>query len=257
MPADDGNCCSISTTGWRNPGETAGFGGPTPPPLPAPPAPESTLTRGGQLGHADRCRPPGATGPSPRISAGRLYYDEQPDVTIKGDLHYFKALVGVHSAFSDGKGTVAEYAAAAKKAGYSLIAFTEQFESLGPKNWAKLVEECAKNSTDTFVCLPGIDIADTEGGRYLAFGQPNYPAKSWLSADGKYFVANNVLSLGFSTHMSVIARPGHSPHQYRMFKHFQGIAAATYKNGKLVDDGLTGLRLGGEQRLEPHPHRRA
>ncbi len=38
--------------------------------------------------------------------------------------------------------------------------------------------------------------------------------------------------------MSVIARPEHSPHQYRMFKHFQGIAAATYKNGKLVDDGL-------------------
>lgn len=178
--------------------------------------------------------------PIPAKINGQQYYDENPDPTITGEMQYFKALVGVHSAYSDGRGTVHEYAEAAKKAGYSLIAFTETFESLGgAERWEALRRDCLRNSNESLVCLPGIDIADPEGGRYLIFGQPNYPSPAWLSADGKYLTANNVMSLGFTTHMSVIARPGSSPHQYRMFKHYQGIPVATYRGDKQVDDGFT------------------
>lgn len=177
--------------------------------------------------------------PIPANIGGQQYWDEHPDPTITGELQYFKALIGVHSAYSDGKGSVAEYAGAAKKAGYSLIAFTETFEKLGgPERWEALRRDCLRNSSDSFVCLPGIDIADPEGGRYLIFGQPNYPSKAWLSADGLYLTANNVMSLGFTTHLAAIARPGSSPHQYRMFKHYQGIPVATYRGGKQVDDGF-------------------
>ncbi len=177
--------------------------------------------------------------PMPADFDGMRYYDEQPDITIKGPLRYFRALIGVHSASSDGQGTVAEYAAAGRRAGYALIAFTERFEDLGgPEKWEALVQDCLAQSDDQLVCLPGIDIADPEGGRYLVFGQPNYPARSWLSADGRYLVANNALSLGFTTHMALVARPQHSPHVFRLFKHFQGVAVATYRNGALVDDGL-------------------
>ncbi len=114
----------------------------------------------------------------------QMYYDELPDPTITGELHYYKALIGLHSAYSDGRGSVAEYAAAPEKAGYSLIAFTETFEKLGgPDRWEALRHDCVKHTSDSFVCLPGIDIADPEGGRYLIFGQPNYPSKAWLSED--------------------------------------------------------------------------
>ena len=115
--------------------------------------------------------------PIPAKINGQQYWDENADPTITGELKYFKALIGVHSAYSDGKGSVAEYAAAAKKAGYSVVAFTETFEKLGgPEKWEALRQDCVKNTSESLVCLPGIDIADPEGGRYLIFGQPNYPS---------------------------------------------------------------------------------
>jgi len=176
--------------------------------------------------------------PIPAWIDGRPYYDEKADPTIKGPIRYLKALIGVHSSYSDGKGNVAEFAEAARRGGYCIVAFTERFEVLGGRErWEQLRADCLRNSTEDLVLLPGIDIADPEGGRYLIFGQPNYPAKTWLSPDGKYLTANNAMSLGFTTHMAVIARPQTTPHQYRLYKHYQGIAVATYRGGKLVDDG--------------------
>ncbi len=181
VPADDGQLL-LNLYHWlAEPGKAAGYGGPTPPPLPAPPAPEKSVTA---VVNWDTLQmpPPGATAPLPAVINGQTYYDEQPDATIKGDLHYFKALVGVHTAFSDGKGTVADYVAAAKKAGYSLIAFTEQFESLGQKNWDKLVEQCTEHQQRDLRlparhryrryrrrALPGLRAAELPG-EILAFG---------------------------------------------------------------------------------------
>ncbi|HEY3415287.1 MAG TPA: hypothetical protein VGM23_00255, partial [Armatimonadota bacterium] len=235
-PSDDGKLLRNAYRWLAEPGAKLGFGGKRPLPKPYTP-PHYTIQR--VLNWDTLPLPPTwRHRPIPVKIDGQMYYDEQADPTIKGALHYYKALVGIHSAFSDGKGTVADYARAAKQAGYGLIAFTERFEDLGgPARWEALRKECLRNSSDTLVCLPGIDIADPEGGRYLIFGQPNYPAKPWLSADGKYLTANNVMSLGFTRHMAVIARPQASPHQYRLFKHFQAIAVATYRDGKLVDDG--------------------
>ncbi|MBI3923234.1 MAG: hypothetical protein HY318_17570 [Armatimonadetes bacterium] len=239
--------------GWlAQPGRKAGFGGPAPG-LPTRERPKFTVQ---QVVDWDSLQMPPTWRhrPIPVQENGQMYYDEQPDPTVTGDLHYFKALVGVHSSYSDGKGSVAQFAGAAKKAGYSLIAFTETFEQLGGKErWEKLRQDCVSNSSDSFICLPGIDIADPEGGRYLIFGQPNYPAKTWLSPDGKYLTANNVMSLGFTTHTSVIARPQHSPHQYRMFKHYQGIAVATYRAGKLVDDGYQAYQWSVNSGSNPIP----
>ncbi|MHB9024722.1 MAG: hypothetical protein ACYC7E_11205 [Armatimonadota bacterium] len=235
-PSDDGTLLLNAYRWLAEPGAKLGLGGERPLPKPYAP-PQFTVQR---VLNWDTMTPPPTWRhrPIPVKIDGQMYYDEQPDPTIKGELKYYRALIGIHSKFSDGKGTVADYAKAAKKAGYGLIAFTERFEDLGgPARWEALKKECRRNSSNTLICLPGIDIADPEGGRYLIFGQPNYPAKTWLSADGKYLTANNVMSLGFTTHMAVIARPQATPHQYRMFKHFQGIAVATYRGGKLVDDG--------------------
>ena len=56
-----------------------------------------------------------------------------PTPPSPGELKFFRALIGVHSSYSDGQGSVADYAAAAKKAGYSVIAFTETFEKLAER----------------------------------------------------------------------------------------------------------------------------
>ena len=226
------------------PAAKAGFGGPAP-------APPAVTDPGVRRGSPDRAAPRQVIDwerlqmpptwrhrPIPQQINGQTYYDEQPDPTLAGDTRYFRALIGAHTALSDGKGTVAQYAAAARKAGYSLVAFTERFENLGGKErWEQLRADCLKHSSDSLVCLPGIDIADPEAGRYLIVGQPNYPNKTWLTPDGRYFTANNAMSLGFTTHLAAIARPGAGPHQYRLFKHYQGIAVATYRAGKQVDDG--------------------
>lgn len=234
-PSDLGRLLQ-NLSGWlAAPARAAGFGTGA---LPPPAAPPTFTTQPVINWDTLKMPPTWRHRPIPVTLNSRTYYDELPDPTIQGDLHYYKALIGARSSYSDGKGSVAQFAAAARKAGYSLLAFTERFEALGgPARWERLRRDCLKECSPTFVCLPGIDIADPEGGRYLIIGQPNYPAPTWLSKDGKYLIANNVMSLGFTTHLSAIARPQGSPHQYRLFKHYQGIAVATYRGEKLVDDG--------------------
>ena len=50
-------------------------------------------------------------------------YDELPDPGAAGPMKFWKMLVGPQTAYSSGKGTVAEYKAAAIKADYSAITF--------------------------------------------------------------------------------------------------------------------------------------
>ncbi|HEY3396973.1 MAG TPA: hypothetical protein VGM19_04865 [Armatimonadota bacterium] len=237
VPSDDGRLLENLYRWVAEPGQALGLGRPRPG-IKATPLPVPTVQR--VLNWDTLQMPPTwAHRAIPVQVDGQWYYDEQRDPAITGEVKYFRALIGAHSAYSDGKGSVAEWVAAAQRAGYSILAFTETFEKLGgPARWEQLRRDCLKYTTADFVCLPGIDIADPEGGRYLVYGQPNYPTSSWLSEDGKYLIANNVMSICFSTATSVIARPQHTPHQYRLFKHYQGIPVATYRDGQLVDDGL-------------------
>jgi hypothetical protein len=166
------------------------------------------------------------------------YYPELNDPSITGELKFFKALVGAHSELSDGKGSVAEYAAEAKKAGYSLIVFTENFEKLSSENWNKLMSQCEQNSTDEFVCLPGFDIQDPDGNHSIVIAPSSYPRASWLTPDGKRIKGPHMLTLSFYNHMVVAHRPGGGPLPYERLKHFQGLTVFTYRDGKLADDSL-------------------
>ncbi|MEI6422334.1 MAG: hypothetical protein WCP55_08950, partial [Lentisphaerota bacterium] len=53
----------------------------------------------------------------------KKYYPQISDPFVPGDVKFFKALIGAHSEFSDGTGTVEEWAKAAKEAGYDAIVF--------------------------------------------------------------------------------------------------------------------------------------
>jgi len=167
------------------------------------------------------------------------YFPEVTDPLVTGEVKFFKALVGVHSSSSDGKGTVKEYAEAARKAGYSLVCFAEAFEALSKDAWKKLAAECEANTTEDLACLPGYDIMDRDGNHLIVIGAPEYPHVSWLTPDGKRIEQVQMLNLGYYNHKVVAHKPCSSTVlPFERLKHFQGLSVYTYRGGKLVDDSM-------------------
>ncbi len=151
---------------------------------------------------------------------------------------WFKVLVGARSSFSDGSGTIAEYASAAKAAGVSMLYMTETFEKFAPARWDEYRAACAKASDDTLKVVAGFDITDTQGNRYLLLGSPLFPAPSLLTADGKAMAKPQYLNLCFPKGITVQHRSTTTPVPYQMAKHFQGVTLYTYRNGVLEDNSL-------------------
>ncbi len=181
------------------------------------------------------------------------YRVEVNDPFITGEIRYFKALVGAHSVHSDGQGSVADYAAEAQKAGYSLLVFTENFEKLSRDGWQQLVAQCAENSTKDFVCLPGFDIMDPDNNHLIIVAPPEYPQESWLSADGKRLVKTQMINLLWYNHIVIAHRPESSPLPQERIKHYQGLTVYTYRNGRLVDDSLPAYAWQVQSWSNPHP----
>lgn len=223
-----------SSDGWRlllnmfkwlaEAGQRAGFGGYSPEKLAKIPQPES------------------ATVP-PWLSGWREENGAKP----------FKVLIGARSSFSDGKGSIAECAEAAKRAGYSILVMTETFEHFDPKLWSKFLEECRKASDENLVVLPGLDIPDIYQNRYLLFGQREFPADFMLSADKKAMKETQYLILGFGTHFSAIHRPTTTPMVHHLYKFFSGIVVYTYREGELVDDGMLAYQWHVNNTSQPIP----
>jgi hypothetical protein len=149
-----------------------------------------------------------------------------------------KVLVGARSSASNGTATVAEMAAAARKAGYGVLAMTETFEKMDPAAWPAFVKACDAATGDDLIVMPGLDIADIFGNRFLVLGTRIYPEKFMLDETGKAMKQAQYLSLGFGTHFTIIARPSTTPMPHQLYKFFAGIAVSTWRGGKLVDDGL-------------------
>ncbi len=156
----------------------------------------------------------------------------------EGNAKTWKVLIGARSAFSNGKGTIAEYAAAARAEGYSILVMTETFEYLDPLVWANFITACQQASNDELIVVPGLDIADPNQNRFLLIGLRSYPAESLLTTDKKALKQTQFLSLGFGAHLTVIARPSTTPMPQQLYKFASALAVYTYRNGKLVDNGL-------------------
>ncbi len=82
-----------------------------------------------------------------------------------------KGLVGAHTSFSDGSGTVAEYARAARDAGLGFIVFTDPLELLTAEELSRLKDDCAAVSDDGFYACPGVEYTDRLGIRWCSFGE--------------------------------------------------------------------------------------
>ena len=170
---------------------------------------------------------------------GTATYDELPDPTAKGEVTYYKALIGPRSACSSGAGSVAEWRAAAVKVGYSAIVFCETFPDTTAEKWRKLLRDCDAATDESFVCLPGLDIEDFQGGRYLVLGARRYPDRTWLTKDATKLEAVRMLSLGWYGHVASVHRSGRTRLHPMMYKHYQGITVYTYDGkGRCIDDAL-------------------
>ena len=189
------------------------------------------------------------------LTIGPNKFAVKDDPEAGPELHYYKVLIGPRSAISSGKGTVKEYRDEAIKAGYSAIAFCETFEDIDPAKWNGYVAECEAQSDKQFVCLPGFDIKDFQGGRYLVIAAPRFPDEDWLTKDRKKLVATRMLSLGWYGHIASVHRcTTDNALNYKMYKQYQGITVYTYDGqGKLVDDSLKPYQWALQSDSNPTP----
>ncbi len=99
----------------------------------------------------------------------------------------FKGLVGAQSALSKGKGTVEEYAAAAKKAGLDFIVFLEEFTELTEDELRQLDKDCLKFSGKDIALIPGYTMRTNLGNHIFFIGYDlAYPKGNQLGGkDGK------------------------------------------------------------------------
>lgn len=165
----------------------------------------------------------------------------------------FKVLIGARSQYSDGSGTIADYAAAARAGGYSILVMTETFENFDGDKWTQFLADCEASSTEDLVVIGGLDLADEYGARYLLFGQSAYPQKFMLTPDGKRIKQTPYLMLGLTPSTCVLAKPGSSPLPHEIYKFFSAIAVYTYRDGKLIDNGLPAYEWHTHNRGDPFP----
>lgn len=167
------------------------------------------------------------------------------DPTMQGKTtRPMRVLVGAHSAMSDGAGTPAEWATAAKAAGYDVVCFTEALERTNVDQWPAFVAACAAASDETVTLLPGLDMGTDLGDRFLVVGHTAPIRTHILTPDRKQLFWTGHLLLGMGDVLPIAARPtilaqnranGALPPD--LYSHVPGVAVATYHDGILVDDG--------------------
>ena len=153
---------------------------------------------------------------------------------------HFRVLAGACSSYTDGKGSVQEYCAAAKASGYEAVLFAEPLDRLTPESWESLRRECEAATTPEFLALPGIDFATLQGDQYVAFGEFDFPKPPGLAADGKhvddtYNLWGSQMHHGFLALTRLHAHPDRDP---QILKNMTACAVHTYEKGKLIDDSL-------------------
>ncbi len=169
-----------------------------------------------------------------------------------------KAVVGARTAYSDGKSTVAEYAAAAKAAGVSVVVFADPLEMLTKDELDKLKSDCAAACEDgRFYACPGIEFTDGAGVRWAMWGEKIvYPPasfenekKTYAQWDGKRLAHFGQYAelCGFSPCAIIdyaqLRKAGAHPENLWWFYCYFPLA---YDHGKLIADNygefLMGLR---------------
>lgn len=153
----------------------------------------------------------------------------------------YGGVIGIHSAYSDGKGTVREYCDIAKEKGYDFIVFTEVVKLMSKEKWDALAKDCARESTETFLAIPGIRF-----GSFVCFNLYGWPSDRRLSPEIPYAAINNegeLTDIGQIYFVQdwpnmVFVAPGLSSFPPGAARFHQCLAVFSYEKGKLVDSAV-------------------
>jgi len=165
-----------------------------------------------------------------------------------------RGIVGAKTRLSDGKGTVADYARAAKAAGLSFIVFNESLEALTAEELEQLKADCKKVSDDTFYACPGVEFTDDLDNRWAIWSErvayppaqfnrmygkttaARPPLKQWdgkvVRNSGQYLYMNALSPSALLTYGNLRDRKAHPANMWWFFR----VAPLVYTRGKLVDD---------------------
>ena len=196
------------------------------------------------------------------------------------DWKVYRGLIGAKTAHSSGSGTVAEYAAAAKKAGLQFIVFLEDFAQLTRDKWARLKADCKRFSDSEMTLLPGYAIEANTGDHLFCYGpvekghDPWPPAKLLTgphqtlfkleprNAAGQYTAGSGVAVAG---NWMIYTWGGHgnlgfyhfsaSPHVMRIsdLRDYAMAAIRYYKDGRLVEDNTADYLTTAAGTIPPAP----
>ncbi|MGB9607210.1 MAG: hypothetical protein ACPL7E_01600, partial [bacterium] len=157
----------------------------------------------------------------------------------------FKGLIGAHTYYSDGYGSVAQFCESARRAGYQFIVFTEDFQQMDEGKWQALVKDCERESKNGFLAIPGIEFVDSLGARYIAFDLQFFPRPEWIGDNEnrtRRYISNMPgFYFGENWRPLAILAPHLNPHPASRpwFQKFYGaFSVFTYDNRGLIDDSL-------------------
>ena len=152
----------------------------------------------------------------------------------------YKVLVGARSDYSNGGGSLEDYAKAAKETGVAILCMAEPMEHCDLSKWREYYDACQALSDDTLQLVPGLDMQDAYGARYILLNSPVVPQPHMLSEDKKTLEKVEQLCINMPDGITIAHRVTSAsaiPHQ--LTKHFQGISIYTYNSdNELVDNSF-------------------
>ncbi|HEY3416559.1 MAG TPA: hypothetical protein VGM23_06725, partial [Armatimonadota bacterium] len=149
----------------------------------------------------------------------------------------YKILVGAHTQLTGGKGTVADWKAAALQAGYSVVVFRENILQLKEEQWTAFVKECEAANDANFRAIPGQQFEDWIGNRFMRFtGDLKYPPY-WKDriTDGK---VRDQLSWFFDVGwpVNIPLSPQTNPTEYWNYRVYDSWPIYVYQGAQLTED---------------------
>jgi len=215
-----------------------------------------SLDKGGLGGY--RQDPEKLLMPTERLKARQMFSLSEFQANPSPPRRVFRGVIGARTVASGGRGSVAQYARAAGRAGLDFVVFLEDFAHLTESAFRKLEAECRAASNDQIVLLPGIRIDTNLGTHYFAYGWdmpwlegpqltgPNgrllrlqqFDNEGRLALDDQavhnwQFAVMDFASRNLGYYDCRANQRGTPTYNLRMFGM---LAVMTYRNGKLVED---------------------
>jgi len=195
----------------------------------------------------------GAATPADLLDPKPQVWPPQPQKAWKvewklGDQRQTPGLIGARTRLSGAKGTVADYAKAARDAGLQFIVFLEDSMKMDQAAWDKLVAECTAASSPDFAAVPGLTYEDAQGNHLYAFAdEVAFPKPSMLLPDKRLATTQSMRSRAYFDYVNELMRQhiisGFWRHKENVippvdYKLYNGFPIITNVDGRPVDEAL-------------------